>query len=828
MKRILLVIICSVFVFVSIYSEVVDTAIAKTVARNFYLARLSQANQNNLKNITSAGLDLKLVHLEISENNAGLLKSTVNESLPLYYVFNISQSNGFVIISADDRVVPVLGYAFKGSYSESNQPPAFIQWMKDYQKQILYVISNKTASKDEAVAEWKKYRNISYTKSKTVLNSAGPLITTTWGQQGHYNNSCPVDTNSPDGRTNVGCVAVALGQILRYWEHPDSCTFIPGYLHSSYGQIPNVPPTTYNWSDMPNALNPGSSISQISSVSQLLYHCGVAVKMEYGPGSSGAYVISAKEALFNYFSYSSSLYRVFKSEYTDSVWNSHLINELDNQRPIFYAGDGLNFGHAFVCDGYQGTNYFHFNWGWNGIADGFFYLDNLVAGSFPFNENQEAIFGIYPDDSQPCPSTTKINGYGAGNSQTYAGGGSGQWHTDTYTACGLTSPGAERIYSFVAPATGLYSIQITEASGYVAYMWKAGTCSMSSWNCIARVSSPGFYGSMRWTAGMTYYIMLDDENNVSGTHTFYLEYNETGNPADVVTLINGCGQAFEQTYASEGHGIWYSTPCSFRTPGKEKMFAFTAPLTGTFSLRVTAASGIVSYGWKSLQCYQESGWNCIGNIEKSGLYGSMNWTAGKTYCILLDNVHVTPSIQSFYLICPEGYLNITPSIWEVSSSSGITNYSVNSNTDWSVSDNADWLVATKTNSNTISVSYEANFSNAFRTATITATGAENIQDTVTIKQLTQSSSNENIQDYGLKVYPNPATGKLLLNPIADINNKLIIIVSDNIGRLLYLKEYQTLSHKDLVEIDVSGFAHGIYYLKIRMSDSIITEKFIIK
>ena len=122
----------------------------------------------------------------------------------------------------------------------------------------------------------------------------------------------------------------------------------------------------------------------------------------------------------------------------------------------------------------------------------------------------------------PCSNIISINGCGSGYPKTYTGGGTGAWFTSSANPCTYTTPGIEQIYSFVAPYTGTYSIQVTSASGYVDYLWKSSACSSSGWTCISDITNTGQYGSMTWTAGTTYYILLDDENSTTGSHTFYI------------------------------------------------------------------------------------------------------------------------------------------------------------------------------------------------------------------------------------------------------------------------------------------------------------------
>ncbi len=123
----------------------------------------------------------------------------------------------------------------------------------------------------------------------------------------------------------------------------------------------------------------------------------------------------------------------------------------------------------------------------------------------------------------PCLNITPIAGTGPPNAQTYSGGGNGAWFTTTVSPCGYTCPGIENIYSFTPSGTGTYHLEVTAASGFVDYMWKSGTCNSGNWECISDISAPGVYGSMSMTAGITYYILLDDENTTPGTHQFFIQ-----------------------------------------------------------------------------------------------------------------------------------------------------------------------------------------------------------------------------------------------------------------------------------------------------------------
>lgn len=253
-----------------------------------------------------------------------------------------------------------------------------------------------------------------------------------------------------------------------------------------------------------------------------------------------------------------------------------------------------------------------------------------------------------------CANITAISACGPSNAQNYTGGGTGSWNTSTVSSCGFMAPGVEKIFSYVAPSTGVYSIQVTAATGYVDYQWKSNSCGSTGWTCISNITTPGAYGSMSWTAGTTYYILLDDENSTVGTHTFYINCPAITGPCASITSISACGVAGAQTYTGGGNGVWNTTTnsaCAYLTPGLEKIYSFVAPTTGIYSIQVTAASGWVDYQWQTTSC-AETGWNCIADTNAIGVFGAMSWTAGTTYYILLDDENTTAGTHTFYIKCP--------------------------------------------------------------------------------------------------------------------------------------------------------------------------------
>lgn len=352
-------------------SQNVSINTAKLLAKNHYYQNESSETQINYTDIVFSG--------------EYLIK---NGNDTLYFIFNVANNNGFIIISADQRAYPIIGYSYVGSYSTFDQPTAFSEWMENIKQELIFIKANNIPASNSIAYKWNELKTVN---SGTKAISEEPLLQTTWNQGCYYNSSCPADAAGPCDHVLVGCTATSTAQIMKYWSYPSQGTGSHSYNCPPYGTLTaNFGATTYNWANMPNNI-----FADNSDLATLLFHCGVSVDMAYGPNASSAY--DPLFALINYFNYSSNAQYIFKSNYSSTQWENLLKTEIDSLRPIWYRGDaGYYGGHAFVCDGYQNTNYFHFNWGWSGAYDGYYYLSNLNPGGGNFNNNQAAIIKIYP------------------------------------------------------------------------------------------------------------------------------------------------------------------------------------------------------------------------------------------------------------------------------------------------------------------------------------------------------------------------------------------------------------------------------------------------
>ncbi len=246
------------------------------------------------------------------------------------YLFNFV-ADGFVLISADSSIKPVLGYSESGEITE-DRPPAF-QWLLDsYSEQILWAITNNFENENNAV-EWQNIlsNNTTYNFSRDV----DALITANWNQGNPWNEMCP--EASQGLHALVGCTAVAMGQIMHYWSFPAQGIGSHGYDPPGYEyQYADFGDTFYDFESMEN--DEATVASQL-----LLFHCGVSVNMQYGLDESGAFVGNfhnncARDALVNYFIYDDSAIFLLKDHYEESIWAEMLRNELDEGRPLVYQG----------------------------------------------------------------------------------------------------------------------------------------------------------------------------------------------------------------------------------------------------------------------------------------------------------------------------------------------------------------------------------------------------------------------------------------------------------------------------------------------------------
>lgn len=369
-------------------AQIVNPDTLQKIALNFYIS-----NNSNLENT-----EVKVLSKETIKSYTGV---------PLYSIFKFLPK-GFIIVAEQKNVFPVLGYSFNNDYMNDSHNLNFKYWMNNYEKQIILAVNESKSATKQINQAWNNFQNINKTKSKSIA----PLLSTTWNQDKYYNELCPSDAAGPDGHAYAGCVATAMGQIMFYYRWPITGFGSYTYEHPTYGTISaDFQNTNYLWNAMANNLTATNL-----EVAKLLFHIGASVDMNYGPNGSGMWNHKAAFSYRNYFKYCPETRYIFRDS-TILNWDSLIITNLNNSKPLYYAGwEDTTFtsGHAFVCDGYQSNTFFHFNWGWGGSNNGFYYLDQLNPSGYNFNLCQELIVDIYPDTlnyTYPifCNGFTEIN-----------------------------------------------------------------------------------------------------------------------------------------------------------------------------------------------------------------------------------------------------------------------------------------------------------------------------------------------------------------------------------------------------------------------------------
>ena len=320
------------------------------------------------------------------------------ESTDCYQVF-ARASGGFAIVSQGNEAPRLLAYSTTATFCPQSDNPGYQWWQQ--------AVSN-LSQEDLAIA------TTTVPDTLRFPAAVAPLLSSTWGQKEPYNYQCPMSDCSPwagylpqAGHCATGCVATALGQIMRYHRWPQNgegsaSVFYPLLEPRGHTFTVDFADATYDWDQMLDSYADGYTTEQAEAVSQLLYHCGVASQMIYGSSSSGTTNYGALQALGDYFRYDTSEARlIVRSELSEPQWMELIYQELSAGRPIFYEGLDINLGHwvmghSFVIDGYDADGLVHVNWGWNGQENGYYDIALLNPGKYGFDEYQDMIIGYQP------------------------------------------------------------------------------------------------------------------------------------------------------------------------------------------------------------------------------------------------------------------------------------------------------------------------------------------------------------------------------------------------------------------------------------------------
>lgn len=359
MKKIKLFSLLMLFYAINLTAAPRSAEEAKILATEFFSGKKLKTRSVTTPVVLAAtSLELENVSTRLSQS-------------PAYYIYNQNQT-GFVIISGDDRMDPILGYSLEQEFNKDSLPDNMRFWL------TLYSLKQQTLDTETTSVITSPQRN-----NEQFAESVSPLLGAIQYDQGApYNKKCP-DFNGQ--KCVTGCVATAMASILRYYRYPNQGTGSNSYTTATHKfQLSmDFSKTTFDWDNiLPLYINNSYSKEQADAIAELMLACGIACKMDYTPGASGADNYQGHNGLIKYFGFNPYSYRALSTFYTLEEWMNLIKRELNAKRPIYYtASDNSYSGHAFVIDGYDKDGLVHVDWGWSGMSNGYFRITNLQPGA---------------------------------------------------------------------------------------------------------------------------------------------------------------------------------------------------------------------------------------------------------------------------------------------------------------------------------------------------------------------------------------------------------------------------------------------------------------
>ena len=361
-----------------------------------------QANPVDVNRAKALGIKFMNTNTEIKSATADWVYTAyIADNQACFYVFAV-QPKGFVIVSADDRAKPILGYSTESNFT-AQIPDGLMTLFDNYKAGFSQMYANTDERTEQAVADWKNLAETGKLSSHKTDRSVGPLLTSIWNQTDLYNNMAPEDPNSVySGHCKSGCVANTMSQLMRYWEWQRTGEGSHSYYASSYygnygWQQADFGEAIYRFELMPDFLDFASCQAEVDATALLEYHAGVSVDMGYGPNASGAYSQDVPDALEYYFRYSPSMNLRDKDGYSLGAWENMIYENLDAGMPLYYSSSGPDGGHAYVLDGYDEFEMFHMNWGWAGFDNGYYQIEGFYLTFYSFPWYHSAIFNLHPN-----------------------------------------------------------------------------------------------------------------------------------------------------------------------------------------------------------------------------------------------------------------------------------------------------------------------------------------------------------------------------------------------------------------------------------------------
>ena len=385
MKKSFLIII-ALLTINSLIANPVDESYAKILGQKFVAANFEMLHRDN---------DLSLAYTAHADRGEAC-----------FYVFNVGES-GFIIVSADDFYRPVIGYSENGKYDVNNVPPALQDYLDGIVEARSMTRKSRNAAAPDVAADWQMLENTGKLVSRHGGRGTGYYVQTQWNQSYPYNYYCPEDPNGDHGHAIVGCLATSTSQLVSFWKYPEHGYGNHCYYHEDYGEIcADFQNTYYDWDHIANKINANSPIEEIQAVALISFHCGVCIDMGYGPDGSGGASGPIPGAMHTYFHFSDANIQRSRNDYDTETWKAMVREQFDMGWPMYYGGCDTDGCHAFICDGYDDYDMFHFNLGWGGSSDGWYLIDDA-----PYTHPADAMFNFVPQevyDATPSAPTNLV------------------------------------------------------------------------------------------------------------------------------------------------------------------------------------------------------------------------------------------------------------------------------------------------------------------------------------------------------------------------------------------------------------------------------------
>ena len=354
---------------------------ASAVASAFIQARYESTPAKRLQKAAAATAATAPVELAFTQYQ-------IDNTTPAVFVFN-STDEGFVLVSAEDNARAVLGYSDEGEFDANDIPENMQFWLQMYADELAKAkgerleVKGKVNRREVKGERQEAIRREAKGERREATSEEYPTISpilgqTIWGQGKPFNNKCPQINGE---LTVTGCVATAMSQIMYAHKYPTKGTDSHSYTTETKGLTvsANFGNTTYDWANMIPNYSGSYTTTQANAVATLMFHAGVAADMDYTVDGSGAVSSIALAAMTKYFGYNKSINILPKDFMKEESLLQAITTDLQAGRPVYISGATVNReGHAFVCDGMKSDGYLHINWGWNGMANGYFAISALA------------------------------------------------------------------------------------------------------------------------------------------------------------------------------------------------------------------------------------------------------------------------------------------------------------------------------------------------------------------------------------------------------------------------------------------------------------------